>query len=96
MSGISYADAGTTDDPVHVQHLKRRQLDNEMFMLQSDRSKFERLSNELDAEIRALEKQMTEKELELDARKAERSRMIQKVQDVDGEILRAKRAAYKK
>ena len=64
-------------------------------MLQSDRSKFERQSNELDAEIRTLERSLSEKQLELDDRKADRNRIIQKIQDVDAEILRVKRSSYK-
>ncbi|MFA9262876.1 MAG: hypothetical protein ACEQSB_06040 [Undibacterium sp.] len=96
MSGMSLADADGANDPIRAQHLKRRKLDTEMFMLQSDRSKFERQSNELDAEIRTLEKQRMEKELEIDMLQGKRSRLIQKVQDIDAEILRAKRSAYKK
>jgi|GEM_PF-6590576 len=93
MGGIQYDGSG--DDAVRDQHLKRRKLDGEIFMLQSDRSKFERQSNELEAEIRALEKQISDREIYLDTRKADRNRLIQKVQDVDAEILRVKRSAYK-
>lgn len=96
MSGITYDGGGNDEDPVRAQHLKRRKLDSEMFILQSDRSKFERQSNELDAEIRALEKQLTEKEIEIDTLKGKRKHLIQKVQDADAEILRLKRSVYKK
>ncbi len=96
MSGMSLADAESTDDPERIKHLERRKRDTEMFMLQSDRSKFVRQSNELDAEIRTLEKQRLEKELEIDMLQGKRNRLIQKVQDIDAEILRAKRSAYKK
>jgi chromosome segregation ATPase len=94
MTGLP-TDANTTD-PVRAEHLARRRLQSEIFMLQSDRSKFERQSNELDAEIRMLERSLNEKQLELDDRKADRNRIIQKIQDVDAEILRVKRSSYKK
>ncbi|MFZ1654717.1 MAG: hypothetical protein WBO92_03090 [Candidatus Moraniibacteriota bacterium] len=74
----------------------RRRLDNEIYMLQSDRSRFERQSNELEAEIRALEKDIVERTLALEARKADRNRIIQKAQDAEAEILRVKRSTYKK
>lgn len=97
MSGMTQdEDVLDGEDPVRAQHLKRRKMDTEMFMLQSDRSKFERQANELDAEIRGLEKQLQEKEIEIDTLKSKRSHLIQKVQDTDAEILRVKRSAYKK
>lgn len=83
-------------DPERAEHLARRRLQSEIFMLQSDRSKFERQSNELEAEIRTLERSLNEKQLELDDRKADRNHMIQKIQDVDAEILRVKRSSYKR
>ena len=94
MTGLP-TDANTAD-PVRSEHLARRRLEGEIFMLQSDRSKLERQANEMEAEIRMLEKAITDREIELEERKADRSRMISKVQDIDGEILRVKRSSYKK
>lgn len=65
-------------------------------MLQSDRSRLERRSNELDAEIRAIEKSIDSRTLELDSQKAARSRLIQRIQDIDADILRKKRESYSK
>ena len=93
MTGLP-TDANAAD-PARAEHLARRRLQSEIFMLQSDRSKFERQSNELEAEIRTLERSLNEKQLELDDRKADRNRIIQKIQDVDAEILRVKRSSYK-
>ncbi len=76
--------------------MARRRIDNEIYMLQSDRSRFERQSNELEAEIRALEKDIVERTLVLEARRADRNRIIQKAQDAEAEILRVKRSTYKK
>lgn len=93
MTGLP-TDANTTD-PERAEQLVRRRLQSEIFMLQSDRSKFERQSNELEAEIRTLERSLNEKQLDLDDRKMERNRIIQKIQDIDVEILRVKRSSYK-
>lgn len=94
MTGLP-TDANTADQ-ARSEHIARRRLEGEIFMLQSDRSKAERHSNELEAEIRMLEKAVAEKEIELEERKADRNRMIQKVQDIDAEIMRVKRSSYKK
>lgn len=94
MTGLP-TDANTADSE-RAEHLARRRLQSEIFMLQSDRSKFERQSNELEAEIRTLERALSEKQLELDDRIADRNRMIQKIQDIDAEILRVKRSSYKR
>jgi septal ring factor EnvC (AmiA/AmiB activator) len=94
MTGLP-TDANTTD-AARAEHLARRRLEGEIFALQSDRSRFERQSNELDAEIRALERAVTEKEIELDERKSDRNRLISKIQDIDAEIIRVKRSSYKK
>lgn len=93
MTGLS-TDVNTADSE-RAEHLARRRLQSEVFMLQSDRSKYERQSNELEAEIRMLEKAIAEKEIELEERRADRNRMIQKVQEIDAEILRIKRSSYK-
>lgn len=93
MTGLP-TDANTTD-PERAEQLVRRRLQSEIFMLQFDRSKFERQSNELEAEIRTLERSLNEKQLDLDDRKMERNRIIQKIQDIDVEILRVKRSSYK-
>lgn len=94
MTGL-LTDANTADSE-RAEHLARRRLQSEIFMLQSDRSKFERQSNELEAEIRTLERALSEKQLELDDRISDRNRMIQKIQDIDAEILRVKRSSYKR
>ncbi|MFZ1626521.1 MAG: hypothetical protein WAT81_01795 [Candidatus Moraniibacteriota bacterium] len=94
MTGLP-TDANAAD-PARAEHLARRRLEGEIFMLQSDRSKLERQSNEMEAEIRMLEKAITDREIELEERKADRNRIISKVQDIDGEILRVKRSSYKK
>lgn len=93
MTGLP-TDADVMDSE-RAEHLARRRLETEIFMLQSDRSKFERRSNELEAEIRMLERSINERQFELDGRKADRDRVIQKIQDVDAEILRVKRSSYK-
>lgn len=94
MTGLP-TDANTLD-PDRAEHLAQRRLQSEIFMLQSDRSKFERQSNELEAEIRTLERSLNERQLELDDLKNDRNRVIQKIQNLDAEIIRVKRASYKK
>lgn len=94
MTGLP-TDANTSDR-ARSEHVARRRLESEIFMLQSDRSKLERQSNEMEAEIRMLEKAVSDREIELEERKADRNRIISKIQDIDGEILRSKRSSYKK
>lgn len=83
-------------DDGNAKKLTARRFENEVYMLQSDRRRLVRQSNELDAEVRVLEKALSEKEFELEERRTERSRIIQKVQDIDGEILRVKREINKR
>jgi septal ring factor EnvC (AmiA/AmiB activator) len=81
---------------VRAEKMHRRQIDNEIYMLQSDRSRFERQSNELEAQIRMMEKDIADRTYALEARKADRNRAIRQVQDIDAEIMRVKRSTYKK
>lgn len=90
MTGITSNEEGMT-----IQSSRRR-AEGEIAMLQSDRSRLERRSNELDAEIRAIEKSIDSRTLELDSQKAARSRLIQRIQDIDADILRKKRESYSK
>lgn len=90
MTGITSNEEGMT-----IQSSRRR-AEGEIAMLQSDRSRLERRSNELDAEIRAIEKSIDSRTLELDSQKAARSRIIQRIQDIDADILRKKRESYSK
>lgn len=86
---------GSAADQARADQLTRRRLEGEIFILQSDRSQLERQSNEIEAEVRMLEKAISDREIELDKRKADRDRLIQKIQDIDAEIVRIKRASYK-
>lgn len=90
MTGIT-----SNEEGVAIQSSRRR-AEGEIAMLQSDRSRLERRSNELDAEIRAIEKSIDSRTLELDSQKAARSRLIQRIQDIDADILRKKRESYSK
>lgn len=83
-------------DMARAEQVAKRRLQNEIFMLQSDRSKYERQSNELEAEIRTLERILNEKQFELDDRRRERDHIAQKIQDIDAEVLRVKRSSYKR
>ncbi|TXH07829.1 MAG: hypothetical protein E6Q06_01610 [Candidatus Moraniibacteriota bacterium] len=90
MTGIT-----SNEEGVAIQSSRRR-AEGEIAMLQSDRSRLERRSNELDAEIRAIEKSIDSRTLELDSQKAARSRLIQRIQDIDADILRKKRESFSK
>lgn len=90
-----------SDDTSEAQKAKedrigRRRIDTEIQMLQSDRSRFQRQSEEMEAQIRMMEKDITDRTYLLEARKKDRSRALQQVQDIDAEIIRVKRSAYKK
>ncbi len=65
-------------------------------MLQSDRSRLVRHSDELDAEIRSMERDLKERQLHLDSRIAERKGIILKIQGVDADLLRMKRQSFKR
>lgn len=86
---------GVSDDSDRSEHQARKRLDGELAVLQADRSKYERAANELEAEIRLLERAIADRELEVEERRVERNRMIHKVQDIDAEIVRVKRSSYK-
>ncbi len=90
------ADERDEAERVRAEKMNRRQIDNEIYMLQSDRSRFERQSNELEAQIRMMEKDIGDRTYALEARKADRNRAIQQIQDIDAEIIRVKRSTYKK
>ena len=83
-------------DEKRAGHLKRHRLEAEVAMLQSDRSRLVRQSDELEAGIRLLEKALKDRELALEVEKSSRNRIIQKIQEIDAELLRAKRSAYQK
>ncbi len=86
----------TATDQARADHLTRRRFENEVFMLQSDRSRLERQSDELEASIRTLEKSVSERVRELEEYKTDRNHLMKKIQDIDAEIIRVKRASYKK
>jgi septal ring factor EnvC (AmiA/AmiB activator) len=89
-------DDESVNEKAQADRSSRRRLDNEIFMLQSDQSRFERQSNELEAQIRMMEKDIADRTFALEARKADRNRILQKAQDVEAEIIRVKRSSYKK
>ena len=65
-------------------------------MLQSDRSRLVRHSDELDAEIRSMEQDLKERQLHLDSRIEERKGIIRKIQEVDANLLLMKRQSFKR
>ncbi|MGB3072652.1 MAG: hypothetical protein IPJ68_02510 [Candidatus Moraniibacteriota bacterium] len=89
-------DDESVNEKAQADRSSRRRLDNEIFILQSDGSRFKRQSEELDAQIRMMEKDIADRTFALESRKADRNRILQKAQDVEAEIIRVKRSSYKK
>jgi hypothetical protein len=86
----------STIDEAHDARLRRRRMESEVYMLQSDRSRFVREEEAILSEIRMIEKAIAEKEMELDLKHQEKNRIAQKIQETDIELLRLKRESYKR
>ena len=70
---------------------KKRRLDSEMVMLQSDRSKLLRSKEAADLEKRTLEHALRLKEEELSRKDEESKKLAFEIQQLDSELIRLKR-----
>lgn len=80
-----------SSSPSRDSQAKRRRLEAEMLMYQSDRGRFLRKKEELDVEKRTLEHALLAKEAELVLKEDEVRKVALDIQGVDNELLRLKR-----